>query len=106
MNIRLSHPMSLNAFLAELAEMTQSGHRTWELDHGAIRSVEDELCPLHEAWLYQNECEEMAEDWSEAGYFLRLRSSTAERIMHAADGRGDKKLRARLLVACGLEQPN
>lgn len=97
--------MTLSQFLEQLAGLTRSGHRTWEIEHGAIRSVEDELCPIHEVWLASDEGQEegQLEDWSEESDRLGLRSGVSRRIMRAADDEGMPETRKQLLVACGLK---
>ena len=96
--------MTLAKFLERLAELTDSGHRTWEIDRGAITSVEDDLCPIHEVWLASDEghAEGHLIDWSEEAGRLGLRAGVAMQIVLAADGNGMPKTRAKLLAACGL----
>lgn len=87
--------MTLNDFLKKLEKTP----RRWKLRKhygvgGAIRS--GRRCPVEIVAGTQSASSGVAASR------LGLKTRTASRIFHAADNRGDPKLRARLLRACGL----
>jgi len=88
--------------IKELLDIVSGGE--WYLDQdGSLCSVENDDCPLWYAYRHLDPDENGdAEDYVEAGTRIGLSETDAIHVAQAADGRGQPRLRKRLLRAVGL----
>lgn len=92
----------------EFLELLEPGD--WRLDADGNLMDGNDYCPLWSVYHghHGDDCDdgEEAEDFVEAGVRCGLRTRDAIAIAEASDKRGHPRLRKRLLVAVGLDEPN